>query len=104
MSSIRLKKDYDGKKSGAIISVPFAVGKNLIAQGIGEYPEDIPPGGLPAVEAPVLQARGPVAKGGEVKAPAGTATTHTTDGEEQHVKPEFPPQPQPGDKGAHKQK
>jgi hypothetical protein len=38
MSSILLAKDHEGNKKGEIISVPFQVGKQLIAQGIGCYP------------------------------------------------------------------
>ena len=46
MSSIRLLKDYPPHKAGEIISVPFGLGKDLFARGIGEYPEQ------PKTEAP----------------------------------------------------
>jgi hypothetical protein len=64
MSSIRLLKDHDAKNSegkpvkhakGVVISVPFGVGRELIAAGIGmyasEYVEPVAPKRLePAIE------------------------------------------------------
>lgn len=38
MASILLLKDHDGSKKGEVISVPFQVGKQLIAQGVGIPP------------------------------------------------------------------
>lgn len=60
MSSIRLKKEYDGNKAGSVVSVSFIQGRELIAKGIGEYastpPAPIvqpkPPDSVPVVEAP----------------------------------------------------
>jgi hypothetical protein len=45
MSSIRLLQDHEKGKRGQVVSVPFGVGQNMVAQGIGEYPT---PGAPPA--------------------------------------------------------
>lgn len=37
MSSIRLLKEHEGNAKGAIVSVPFVKGKELLAAGIGVY-------------------------------------------------------------------
>lgn len=39
MSTIILKKPYNGYSAGAKISVPFGVGLNLVRDEIGVYPE-----------------------------------------------------------------
>jgi len=37
MSSMRILKDHGEHKRGAVISVPFAIGKEMIAAGVAEY-------------------------------------------------------------------
>jgi hypothetical protein len=48
VSTIRLKKDHNGKRAGTVCSVPFDIGKQLLAQGIAEYA----PGGRSASVSP----------------------------------------------------
>ncbi len=43
MSSIRLLKDDARGKKGEVVSVPFAVGKEMLARGVGEYPRPAAP-------------------------------------------------------------
>jgi len=43
MSSVRLKRPRNGAKAGDVVSVPFAVGKELVAKGEAEYPTPNPP-------------------------------------------------------------
>lgn len=40
MSSIKLKKDHDGKKAGEVISVPFLKAQELRKAGVGEFWND----------------------------------------------------------------
>ncbi len=39
MSSVRLKKDHPLGKEGQIVSVPFGTGKDMIREGLAEYPQ-----------------------------------------------------------------
>ncbi len=43
MSSIRLLKDHAKGSKGQTVSVPFGLGVELVASGIGEYPPAVKP-------------------------------------------------------------
>lgn len=55
MSTVRVKKAHDGHKVGDLISVPFGKGKNLVAVGLAEYP-DQPAPAAPAGQSDALAA------------------------------------------------
>lgn len=42
MSTVRLKKEYGNSKAGDTVSVPFLVGRQLVADGAAEYPPPEP--------------------------------------------------------------
>lgn len=77
MSTIRLLKDRGADKAGAVISVSFAVGKVLIAEGVAEYPD--------------AKRAVATAKGGEVK---HVEKAEPAEPVAEPLKPEFPPEPQ----------
>lgn len=101
MSSIYLKKDHAGNKAGTIISVPFGVGKSLIAKGVGEYPteEQLDQYTASSSDEPKPEAkfasRGPGAKGTEAKGMEPDSTSP------QPMKPDFPPTPAPSGPTTH---
>ena len=53
MSTVRMKRDDGGRKAGQCYSVPFLVGKQMIAAGVAEYA----PGAkaLPVAKPPAVQ-------------------------------------------------
>lgn len=42
MSTVRLLKDADGQKAGAVISVPYVKGLGMVKAGLAEYPQGQP--------------------------------------------------------------
>lgn len=55
MSSILLMKDHGNSKKGDVVSVPFIVGKTLVANGTGKYPaQKEQPAPKPVAEDPEL--------------------------------------------------
>lgn len=68
MSTIRLKKehpDYPGRKAGEPFSVPFVVGKQLVADGVADYPEAKPARKAPRVNRPARPQDNPSPTRGE---------------------------------------
>ena len=61
MSSIRLLKDHERGKRGTVISVPFGLGAELIAAGIGERPGPVPEAVAEIQAAPVAVVSTPAA-------------------------------------------
>lgn len=55
MSSIRLKKEHDGHKPGAVISVPWLRGKELVAGGVAVYANQPEPVKAEPVKAPPVE-------------------------------------------------
>lgn len=104
MSSIYLKKDYDGQKAGTIISVPFGVGKSLIKSGVGDYPTDEQRHKPVMAEHGHAQAAQPKAE----QPKADAKVPHGPGGKGTEVKgadvPQFPPQPTPATPPPHETK
>jgi hypothetical protein len=43
MSSVRLLKDFEGKKTGEVVSMPFGKARDMIARKVCEYADSSPP-------------------------------------------------------------
>lgn len=63
MSTVRLKTDWNGKKAGEVISVPFLLGRQLVEKKTAEYPVSAPrpsPAAPPAPTKPAPVKKEPI--------------------------------------------